>query len=482
MPRLIYETVGQVSLGLWDLGWSFLVYVSFSGIGFGPAIAYYSARHRANDEDALLAETNTTGVWCQLAFAIALGVLFVSGFALVSSLTDLLGPQESRALSEIGIFLGMAITLVIAGDAAHGALIGRHKARITEYINMVHDIGLAVAMVCVLLLDYGIVGLAIATFLLRLIIEMARFWFALRLCDEFGFKLRLYSFGAARKLTRYAIKTSTAVFQELLIFQTARLALFIGAGPVALAAFSRYATIARQINRLTERLSISLPAVASSFNAQGDHEEIKNLYVNSARVGMLLTLPILSIFCVFGDAIVELWMGPEFVAKNISWIFAAGALLHAHYAICTRVMSGINAHGRITLACLSLSGFTFLVICFVTFPQDMFEAALIITCVMLLTVHLPYIIFTGWKLSISAADVIADIYIRPLLLNACFLATLYIANVLRHAEFPITGNVLILTSVIILGVCYWFLGIGERLKVELTRALKLKINPTEVSS
>ena len=38
MPRIIYDSVGPIALGLWDLGWSFLLYSSFPGIGFGPAL------------------------------------------------------------------------------------------------------------------------------------------------------------------------------------------------------------------------------------------------------------------------------------------------------------------------------------------------------------------------------------------------------------------------------------------------------------
>jgi len=456
MPRVIYESVGPVPLGLWDLGWSFLVYVSFSGIGFGPAIAHYVADHMSRARIDEVSEVCVTGFWLQLLFAAGLATAFVVGIGYVSDSMEVLETQSTVSLNQIGTFLGLAIGFVVLGDFAHGVLLGTHKARVTEAINIVHDLALAVTMVVVLLNDYGIVGLAVATALLRFVSECARFWYAASNCMGFTILPHGFRVATAVRLVRFGIKTSAAVFQEILVYQVARLVLFFNAGPLAFAAFSRYATLARQISRMVDRLSISVPALTSGLVAEGDEPRVRALYVNALQASMMVTLPALSVFCVFGDAIIDLWMGSEFVITDVSWVFAGGVLMHASYAICHRTLSGLNAHGRIALFCLFISGLVLLLALLFTSPQTPYAAAWLIMGTMLVSVHMPYIVFSSRKLSMSLAEFIVSAYGKPLLVNGLFLGALLISANEHSSGHPIVSMVVAGISIAGLVASYWY--------------------------
>jgi len=456
MPRVIYESVGPVPLGLWDVGWSFLVYVTFSGIGLGPAVAHYVADRFSRAKLDAVSEVCATGFWLQLVFALGLAVTFVIGIVFISESMEVLETRNTVSLAQIGVYLGFAIGFVALGDFAHGVLLGTHKARVAEAINIAHDLVLAVSMVVVLINGYGIVGLAAATALLRFVTEGGRLWYTAVHCDEFSLRPRHFRVSTAKKLVGFGVKTSAAVFQELLVYQVARLILFFNAGPLALAAFSRYATLARQINRMIDRLSISVPALTSGLLAEGDDRRIRELYVNALQASMMITLPALAIFCVFGDAIINLWMGSEFVITNVSWVFAGGVLMHASYAICHRTLSGLNAHGRITLFCLFISGLVLLLVLLFTTPQTPYAAAWMIMGTMVVTVHMPYLIFASRKLSVSLAEIIVSAYGKPLLVNGLFLGTLVISSNELSSGHPIASMVVAGTSIAGLVASYWY--------------------------
>lgn len=476
MPRVIYESVGAVALGLWDLGWSFIVYVTFSGIGFGPAIAYFVSRDQAGTGSST-SSTIATGLLCQLAFGGLLTVAFISGFAFISGAVESLGPDEAALVNQIGLLLGLTVGVVIVGDVAHNVLLGFHKARVTEYINIAHDVSLAIGMIIVLALGYGVIGLAYTTLALRFLAECLRAGFALKLCGYFSFSAA--SIALIPDLTRYAIKSSAAVFQELLVYQVGRLILFFSSGPVALAAFSRYATITRQIIRLVDRVGISLPSIASGLSAEGETSKIRSLCINGAQAGMLITLPLLVTFCVFGDDIVEIWMGPDFVVSNLAWVFAAGALLHANYSICARILSGINAHGRVTLACLFLSGLALFLITSMTYPQTQVESAIMIAFVMLFSVHTPYLYYAARKLSISGMDMARRIYARPVLLNFVFGLVLVLADYLIGSGRFVLGALSAFIGVVTLFCTYWYYALEPKVKAELLDLLNLTHKPAE---
>lgn len=467
MPRLVLDSVGQETLGLWDLGWSFLVYVTFSGIGYGQAIAYFSARYRTAEEDQEIDEIYATGFWCQLLFSVALMLVFVIGFSLISSHIYDLNSVHADLVEQVGLYLGATIAIVILGDVAQGTLLGLHRSRQADFVNIGHDISLAIAMVMVLGAGFGIVGLAIVTLVLRIVSEIVRFGLAARACAEFSTRTKLVSWRHAQALTLYALKSSVPAAQELIVYQTARVVLFFSAGPIALAAFSRYTTIARQINRLVDRLSVALPALTSSFHSQGDIAQIRRLFTRGTQAGLMLTLPILSVFAIFGDPLVEVWMGPEFVIHNLSSMFAAGGVLHANYSVCVRVLGGMNAHGRIALACLSGSVFILVLVCLTVFPIDALGATLLIAATMLAVVHAPYIRFACIKLDVPFLKLVQDVYIKPVVFSFGFLLVLLAAEELVARHYIWSANILVLTATGVLLMCIWHFMLEASTKLSL---------------
>lgn len=441
MPRIIYESVGQEALGVWDLGWSFLVYVSFSGIGFGQAVAHFIAGKDAQGQSEDIASICSTGWWGQCLAATFTAGLFVlvMQFAGQSENTDLVLRNE---LEQITTFLSLTICVVMFGDIAHGVLIGQHESRITEYINLVHDVMLAIAMIAALLLGLGIQGLALVTFLLRVCSELTRYAFAFRVCRHMNLDPRIASFSNMAILLRYSLKTSITVLQDLLVFQSMRLVLFLSLGPLALAAFSRYATIIRQINRMPERLSLSLASMTSALVAGGAENEVPRLYIQSTRLAVLISLPLLVIFAVCGDLIVTVWMGPEFVIDHVAVLLASGALLHANYAISYRLLSGLNAHGRIGLFSIFLSGVAILSALLTVTTFTAVTAALVVAIVLLVTVHLPHISFMLLKTGASPIRMLIDIYKKPLLLNGLFLMLMLVCRKLAESGGVYTAAVL----------------------------------------
>jgi O-antigen/teichoic acid export membrane protein len=427
MPRIIYESVGQEALGIWDLGWSFLIYVSFSGIGFGQALSYFIAQKDAERQHAEIGSICATGWWaqCFISLVMAGAFIVVMNLAAASHSDNLVLMIE---IDQITTFLSLTIGVVMFGDIAHGVLIGQHKSRITEYINLVHDVLLAFAMVAALLLGYGIQGLAIVTLILRVCSELARYVFAYTVCKEMSINPFDISIEKGATLLRYSMKTSINVMQDLLVHQSMRLMLFLSMGPLVLAAFSRYATIMRQINRLTERLSMSLSSVTSALVASGAEDEVVSLYIQSTRMAVLISLPLLTVFAVAGDLIVSLWMGPEFVVDHVAVLLAAGALLHANYSISYRLLSGLNAHGRIGLFSIFLSGLGVMAGLSAIESVNAVNAALIVALVLMVTVHLPHISFMLFKISANPLRLLFEIYSKPIVINLLFLGVLLLAR------------------------------------------------------
>ncbi len=472
MPRLVLDSVGQEVLGVWDLCWSFLAYISFTGIGMGSAVDHFTARLKDHELAPRLPGVIATGFYMQLAFALVVAALFCLVLIAIPFLFSSFGSVSSQVVLSLAGLVALTVVVLLLGEIAQGILTGSHQSRKTEIINVVHDVSLAAGMIVVLANGYGIVGLAWTTLLIRCATEAVRFAVAFTAVSGCSLSAARISGDTGREMALFATKSSLFGFQELLVYQSVRVAFFIGAGPAAFAAFSRYSTLARQINRLTDRLTLSVPALTSGLSAQGDAQRIHDVYAYGAQAVLMVALPTLSIFAVFGDPIVALWMGPDFVVPGIAWTFCAACVLHAHYSMSAKVLRGINSHGKISLYCLCASAALLMLFYWVQPPTSAEHAAWQIAATMLLAVHIPHIVFAARKMGFSSFSQIQDIYLKPLIYNTIFLILLGASKSLLG-----TGQGYLATFVAAAGItglvaAYWYSVCDIRMRNKLRSSLQ----------
>ncbi len=468
MPRVVLESVGQELLGIWDLCWSFVAFLTFSGIGFGPSVSHYVPRA---ENTADICRVTASAFYPQLLIAVLAAMIFGALVLGIPTAIGSLALQAELALA-LGLYIGGTVMLVMIGDIPHGALIGAHLARRTEAINVVHDICLAIAMIAVLLGDQGILGLAAVTFAVRAVFEALRFFIAFRNVPGFALRPGYLDMSSVRSQALYATKTSIYGIQELAVYQSIRVGLFVIAGPLVFAAFSRYATIARQINRFLDRLSLAVPALTSDLAAAGESVRVQDVYSYGLRAVLMISLPALIVFGTFGDELVYLWMGSDsFIVPGLAWGFVFACFLHAQYSMSSKVLAGINAHGRISLACLVISAAAVALVYLVQPPVDGNSAVLSIAIIMFVSVHLPHVIFASWKLAIPIRIQIRDIYYKTLIYNGVFLlVTLHIKQLIG-AEHYLTATLFGIAGFIGLMLAYWFSVCDDRMRVQLRHVL-----------
>jgi O-antigen/teichoic acid export membrane protein len=425
MPRLIYESVGQTVLGLWDLGWSLLIFAAFSGLGFGPAVTYYVARQQAEGRRAAVRHTIATAWYCQLGLGLIAMVAFTGVFVIVVALLSALDEATTREMLVMALLLAATVFAGLAGDVAHGVISGCHRSSANDYIGIGADVVLAVAMVAVLLVGGGLVGLAAVTLATRVVFEAARIGYAMRLCPEMRLRTRDWRGDLVHDLLRYSVKNAANVTQELLIHQLARLMLIVTAGPAALAVFSRYATLVRQLGRTTERMTLAIRPMISSLVGLGRRSDVARLYQRAAAAAVMLTLPMACVMGVFGDLLVTVWMGPEFVVPGLAWLLVVMAAVNADRLVAMQVLGGLNEHGWVAGICMVTSLVAFGIVAAWLHPLDPLRAGVLMMVTLSAGVALPYFLIGCQRLGINPLIHIREVWFKPLISNALFLAFLY---------------------------------------------------------
>lgn len=88
------------------------------------------------------------------------------------------------------------------------------------------------------------------------------------------------------------------------------------AGPVALAFYTVPTQLAGRILGLSFRLSSVIFPRVSALAASGEQDRLRSMYLDASRLLTYLNLSVLGMIVLVGDAFLQRWVGPEFVAAG----------------------------------------------------------------------------------------------------------------------------------------------------------------------
>jgi O-antigen/teichoic acid export membrane protein len=468
MPRLINDSIGPVELGVWDLCWSLLIFFGASNFGVGPALTHYQVRWGAAVSGAQPRDLLPTAGALQCGLALVSGAAFC-GFLYVAYrfLNDSAEAVPSSVLETIAL-LALTVVVLLIGDLGQSLLIANHRQETGEYLSITSDVTLAAAMTIVLIMGGGLLALASTTLVVRAVFETQRVFKALRLTETEARGVGQWSTSMALLLLRYSSKSMINGALDLVYPIGIRFALFLSAGPVALASYSRFATLQRQILRIAERSLLVLPVLASARADRGEPDQVAALSIRASRLTVLMMTPLLIIFALFGSDIVSIWMGPEFVVSGVAVLLACSIFLSLDRIVVNSVLSGINSHGRIGLMCHGCA----LVLCALGYlfihPLDPLEAGGMIL-IAATGLALPQFVLASRRFGMGVLNRARLVYLDPVLCNVPGAAFLLFSHVLFHEQRFFAAVFMGAVGLLSVPLMHWVWVLDEDTRVRLRR-------------
>ncbi len=349
MPRLIDNYEGQVALGIWDFSWTFVNYLSMSGLGLASALNRYVPRYRTTGELEKLNQTVSTVVMLQvfIALFVLLATLAIF-FSIPVYFADRLGEQTGMARWVV-LLLGGSLAVEMLFDASRGVIAGYHRWDIVNGINSLSRIVSIVGMIVALLMGGGLISLAAVYFVTTCIFMVMRYLVSRRVCSDITVRISLVRFRIAKEMLRFGIKTIIVILPRIFLIQTVNIIVAASLGPAALAVFTRPVVLVKYVGTFISRFSFVLTPTAGALQASGDDQELREFILETTRVSVAITLPLLLILAVFGDVIIGLWMGEDYVNHQLIIVLAIGTFLPASQQTIVRILIGMNVHGKLGL-------------------------------------------------------------------------------------------------------------------------------------
>ena len=161
VPRWIDHGLGRETLGVWDLGWSFVSYLTLLEAGIGCSVNRHVALYRAEGDTAGVNRVVSSVATVQRG--VSLIILGLTALIAVT-LPHYLRGQPASLLHDgrlVVIILGLSVALSLSGSIYTGVLSGCHRWVTHHSIYASTNLLSVIGMCAVLKLGFGIVALAV---------------------------------------------------------------------------------------------------------------------------------------------------------------------------------------------------------------------------------------------------------------------------------------------------------------------------------
>ena len=476
MPRLVDDKVGQAALGIWDFGWSFVSYLSLVGLGMGACFNRYVAKHRGAGELTLLNHVANSALFVQLIFA-AIAMLFTVLFYVLLPPyfgETLAGNTDTAQL--VILFLGAGVAVQMASGSASGLLTGYHRWDIHNALHAGDSILSIILMVLALYFtDLNVAGMAIGYLVSTIIFQSLRFVFVNKICKEFKFDLKMANWKTCKKLLKFGIKSMLSNIPPIILLQTISIILVSSIGPAALAIFARPMALTKQIKNFMTKFTLMLTPTTGSMQGSGDTKAVQTLFINTTKLSFAFALPSLGFLFIYGDVILNYWMGPEYALWPLIMILAFGQLLPMGQDTSIRILMGLNQHGRISIfAFLAIFVFFGIGLCFSGLGDwDLTTAALLFVIPMNIVYGFIVPVYTCRELKLSWFSYAHNSFIKPLIYIIPFLGLLSWSRHLYQLNEIMTASLLLGAAGLITLMIYFVYLVPVKMQNKILSRLKL---------
>lgn len=427
MPRLIDEQVGQFALGIWDFCWSMVSYLNMASLGVGSSTNRYVAKYRAAGDTLSLRRAISSVIAIQLIVSL----IMTLALSIIVWLIPPLFGDRLGAFTEVTrwvvALLGGSIVVQMCFDAFRGVMTGCHRWDLYNGIQAGSYALVATVMAVALLMGGGLLGIAAVYFFGTVLTEMYRMMMAFRICSELSVGMSYVRWAEGKKMLLFGGKSLLLGSSNLIVVQTTNIIVASTLGPAALAVFSRPMGLVRHLETFLHKFSHVFTPMAGSLQGQGDVVALRELFVDGARYGVAFSLPLVLLLSVMGDALLTVWMGPDYAHGELVAILAIGLLLPIAQGPVVRVLMGLNMHGKVGLvgliATLGILAAGFGIIGLIGWT--LVNAALLTVVPLLLVYGIILPVYACHRLEVPVMQYARRAFVTPLWCNLAFLPVLF---------------------------------------------------------
>jgi O-antigen/teichoic acid export membrane protein len=277
----------------------------------------------------------------------------------------------------------------------------------------------------------GLATISILYFITNLVAETIRGIYAFRVCPELKVKYSLVRKKYFKEVLRFGSKSYLLEITPGILIQSTAILVATYLGPALLSIYNRPVALMLFVQTFVSRIAMVLIPTVGSMQVSDDVEGIRKLLFDATKYSFAIVLPCMLFFIVFGDSLIEIWMGPEYVIHELIIVLSLGYLLVASQKPALTVLEGMNRHGKMSIITFLVAVPLFILgALFLNYQGwTVTSAAMNMSIPMLIAFGIILPIYACRLLNIALSQYISQSFFSSLIPNILFLTVLIIFKI-----------------------------------------------------
>lgn len=348
----ILHKLGDDAFGLWVLIFSLTGYYGLFDLGIRSSIIKYVAKYFAVRDYEQLSRMINTSLFSYTCVAAVLLAFTFAGSWYVDSIFHVT-PEFLRTARLLFLMVGAAVSVGFPLSVFSGVLQGLQQF---HWLNLAQVItNLFRALLIVIVLEHGMGLLAIALITVGLpVVASSSYILVVRHLIPVRFGTRFIDRRTFRQLISYGAVTFMAIVADRLRFQSDAMIIGIFLSASAITYFSIGSKLVDYSNNVVDSMADTFMPMSSHFDATGEDERMRQLFIAGNRACALVIFPICAILLILGKSVIEVWMGHKYVATSyvVLVLLIVPRTIYRSQGASTRILFGMARHRALAMILL----------------------------------------------------------------------------------------------------------------------------------
>lgn len=310
---VMLEMLGQAEYGLYSLSNSVVGYLSLLSFGFGTTIIRYLSKYRAENKQEDLEKCY--GFFLLIYMVLAMIILLV-GLAISQNVERVfnrgLSLEETQKMEQLVLIMAANLAISFPLSIFSSVAVAHERYFFRKIMDIVATLAAPVANLVALYLGYASVGMALAGTVVQCALAPISIFYCasvLKVKPRFG---RMPG-NLIREMLGFSAFTFLGTLVDMLFWATDKVILGMLASSAAVAVYNVGGTFNNMVMSLSTSISgVLVPRITGMVTTDSNRGNWSALFIKVGRVQFLIIGLIVSGFAVFGQAFIELWVGPEY--------------------------------------------------------------------------------------------------------------------------------------------------------------------------
>jgi O-antigen/teichoic acid export membrane protein len=348
-PYVVHH-LGNVVYGVWVLVSSLVSYMNLLDLGLQSAVVRFVSKGVAQENHKESGKTVSAALWIRLWISLA-----IMGAGLVVSLQFhrmfVIPAELQRAASVAVLVSAVTVALNLWCGVFRGVLVALHRYDLTSGVSIPQTCLRALGFVLLLRGGHGILSLALwelgTSVMANLAIIVCCFWIYPRLKVVFSRPDR----EVLKKLWSYSSYVFLINLGVQVTYYTDNLVVGAFLSPVAVTLYAIGGVTIGYARQIVASMTTTFAPLASTFEAEGKHQNLQRLLIHGTRAALAVSLPIELALFFRGETFIRLWMGAQYAhpAATVMKILLISVVFSSANSTSGGVAYGMEKLKRVTL-------------------------------------------------------------------------------------------------------------------------------------